>query len=127
MKLKVTVNGVAYDVAVDVEEEPAPTLGGLLAPAPAAVAAPAHAASTAPAHVRAPADELKVLRAPISGMVTKVLVEQGEEVELGATLLVLEAMKMETEITAPVAGTIATVTVARGDSVTGGQVLVEWA
>lgn len=125
MKLKVTVNGVAYDVAVDVEEEPVPTLGGLLAPS--AVAAPAHAASTAPAHVKAPADEQKVLRAPISGMVTKVLVEAGQEVEVGATLIVLEAMKMETEITAPVQGTIADVTVARGDSVTGGQVLVEWA
>ena len=41
-------------------------------------------------------------------------------------LLVLEAMKMETEITAPAAGTVATVLVAPGDAVQGGQALIEF-
>ena len=76
--------------------------------------------------MRTPANEEKVLRAPISGTVTKVLVEADQEAALGDTLLVLEAMKMETEITAPVAGTVATVTVKPGEAVSGGQVLVEW-
>ena len=42
-------------------------------------------------------------------------------------LIVLEAMKMETEITAPVGGTVSAVLVAPGDAVSGGQVLVELA
>ena len=42
-------------------------------------------------------------------------------------IVVLEAMKMETEITAPRNGTVAAVLVAAGDAVTGGQVLVELA
>jgi methylmalonyl-CoA carboxyltransferase small subunit len=123
MKLKVTVNGTVYDVAVDVEEEPQPALGAFVLGQGNGhtVAAP-----TAPAHLSAPANEEKVLRAPISGTVTKVIAEVGAAVEAGSVLLVLEAMKMETEITAPVAGTIAEIAVTAGDAVAGGQVLITW-
>ncbi|MDQ1294006.1 MAG: methylmalonyl-CoA carboxyltransferase subunit [Actinomycetota bacterium] len=122
MKLTVTVNGTPYEVEVEVAEEPTPTLGLMMAGSSAAVPAP-----TAPAHVRTPANEEKVLRAPISGTVTKVLASAGDSFQPGETLLVLEAMKMETEITAPAAGTVASVTVESGQAVSGGQVLVEWA
>jgi len=121
MKLKVTVNGTAYDVDVEVEEEPVPTLGSFVF-SNGTAATPA-----APVHASAPADEKQVLRAPISGTVTKVLAEAGATVEAGAVLLVLEAMKMETEITAPVGGTVAEVPVAPGDAVAGGQILLSWA
>jgi len=124
MKLKVTVNGTVYDVAVDVEEEPRPVLGAFVigngGTAPAAM-------PTAPSHLSAPANEEKTLRAPISGTVTKVVAEPGAAVEPGAVLLVLEAMKMETEITAPVAGTVSEILVAPGDAVTGGQAVLTWA
>jgi methylmalonyl-CoA carboxyltransferase small subunit len=124
MKLKVTVNGTAYDVDVEVEEERPPTLGAFVfGNGNSAVAA----APVAPTNVSAPADEGKVLRAPISGTVTKIVAEAGTAVDAGAVLLVLEAMKMETEITAPVAGTVAEVTVAPGDAVAGGQILLTWA
>jgi methylmalonyl-CoA carboxyltransferase 1.3S subunit len=124
MKLKVTVNGTVYDVTVDVEEEPPPALGSLaFGPAGAApVKLP-----QAPQHLSAPASEEKVLRAPISGTVTRVVADAGAAVEAGEVLLVLEAMKMETEITAPAAGTVAEVHVAPGEAVTGGQILVTWA
>jgi len=124
MKLKLTVDGTVYDVVVEVEEEPPPTLGSFVQAygvTPTSGAAPA-----APTTMRAPANEDKVLRAPISGTVTKVKVQAGDEVESGATLLVLEAMKMETEITAPRSGRIAEVGVAPGEPVSGGQVLVQW-
>ncbi|NLT57266.1 MAG: biotin/lipoyl-binding protein [Actinomycetales bacterium] len=123
MKLKVTVNGAAYDVEVDVEEEPPPTLGGFYLQAAAPVSA---AAPPMPTQARNPADEGKALRAAISGTVTRVVVAAGQAVEAGETLLVLEAMKMETEITAPAAGTVAAVAVSPGEAVTGGQVLIEW-
>jgi methylmalonyl-CoA carboxyltransferase small subunit len=124
MKLKVTVNGTAYDVDVEVEEEARPTLGsftfgngqGATTNSPAA-----------PSNLSVPASEEKSLRAPISGTVTKVVAEPGVAVEAGAVLLVLEAMKMETEITAPAAGTVAEIAVAPGDAVSGGQTLLTWA
>lgn len=124
MKLKVTVNGTVYEVEVEVEEEPPPTLGPL-AFGPGVT--PAVKLPQAPQHLSAPASEEKVLRAPISGTVTKVVADAGATVEAGQVLLVLEAMKMETEITAPDAGTVAEVHVVPGEAVSGGQILVTWA
>jgi methylmalonyl-CoA carboxyltransferase 1.3S subunit len=120
MKLTVTVNGTAYEVEVEVEPEPTPSLAGVTVAMGRSTPQPS-------LHVRAPAEEHKVLRATISGTVTHVLVAAGDTVEVGQTLLLLEAMKMESEITAPAAGTIAEVAVAEGETVAGGQVLVQWA
>ncbi len=53
------------------------------------------------------------------------LVEEGASVEAGDVLLVLEAMKMETEITAPKAGKVGAILVGKGDAVQGGQGLIE--
>lgn len=121
MKLKLTINGVVYDVEVEVEED-APTLGifppggnfgGMGAPAVTPHASPSLAASA------------KGIQAPLAGTVANVLVEVGQAFGAGETLLVLEAMKMETAITAPADGEVAAVRVKKGDSVAGGQVLVE--
>ena len=57
------------------------------------------------------------------GTVTKVAVGDGDTVEPGELILVLEAMKMEHAVTAPAAGTISGLTVAPGDTVSGGDVL----
>ena len=70
--------------------------------------------------------EVKVT-SDMSARVWKIEVAAGDRVQAGDTLLVLEAMKMETEITATVGGTVAAITVASGEAVSGGQVLVEWA
>lgn len=63
---------------------------------------------------------------PIAGIVVKVNVKVGKEIQSGDILIVPEAMKMETNITAPVNGKIAKVNVAAGDSGQNGQVLVEF-
>ncbi len=63
------------------------------------------------------------IQAPLSGTVARVLVEDGQDIAEGDVVVVLEAMKMETEITAPRQGTVSAVLVAAGDAVTGGQVL----
>lgn len=120
MKLKVTVNGQDYDVEVEVEKEQTPSLGAMLVRSTSAF-------GVTPTVAKAPAASSNALTATIAGTVVKVLVEDGQEVAEGDTLLVLEAMKMETEVTAPKAGTVAHVAVASGDAVQGGQVLVEWA
>ena len=117
MQLKVTVNGVEYEVEVEVEEEPAPTLGAILMAG----------GSFTPTHVQTVGPSTNGVQAPLSGTVARVLVEQGQGIEEGDVVVVLEAMKMETEITAPRSGTISAVLVTAGDAVTGGQTLVELA
>jgi len=66
-----------------------------------------------------------VVTAPIPGKVVAVTVKPGDEVEPGRPLVVLEAMKMENELTADQAGRVAAVRVAHGDTVEAGAVLVE--
>jgi pyruvate carboxylase subunit B len=67
-----------------------------------------------------------VLKAPMPGMVMKVSVEAGQQVEAGTALVVLEAMKMENELRAPTAGVVKGVKVKPGEAVEKGQVLVEF-
>ena len=60
----------------------------------------------------------------MQGTIVKVLVAAGDTVEVGQSVLVLEAMKMENHISAETAGTVAEVRVAEGDTVGTGDVLV---
>ncbi|HEU4953228.1 MAG TPA: biotin/lipoyl-containing protein, partial [Gemmatimonadales bacterium] len=57
------------------------------------------------------------LRAPMPGLVVRVLVEPGQEVAAGAGVVVLEAMKMENELKAPSAGVVGTIRVGAGEPV----------
>jgi acetyl/propionyl-CoA carboxylase alpha subunit len=65
------------------------------------------------------------VKAPIPGLITRVLVEPGGQVQAGQTLVVLEAMKMENEIRAPFEGVVGSVSTAAGQTVVRNQVLVE--
>ena len=60
---------------------------------------------------------------PMQGTIVKVLVEVGQEVEVGQAVVVLEAMKMENQIAAEKAGTVKEIKVAPGDTVGGGDVV----
>ncbi len=64
------------------------------------------------------------IKAPMPGKVLQVLVRQGDRVDPGDGLLILEAMKMENRLVAEAAGTVAEVRVREGDTVDGGQVLL---
>ncbi len=63
------------------------------------------------------------LASPMQGNIFKVLVEQGQTVEEGALVAIIEAMKMENEITAHKAGVIAELPISVGDAVTSGATL----
>src|SRR5262249_12492551 len=63
------------------------------------------------------------IRAPMPGLVSTVLVAVGDEIKRGENLLVLEAMKMENDLTAPRAGVVKAVRVSTGQSVRQGDVL----
>jgi acetyl/propionyl-CoA carboxylase alpha subunit len=69
--------------------------------------------------------EQSALTAPMPGTVIKVLASPGDRVEHRQTLLVLEAMKMETPVVSPYDGTVRAVHVSEGDQVAGGTLLVE--
>ncbi len=132
MKLKISVDGKAYEVEVEVpEEENGRSLGGYVPPyAPGAgvtFAAPTHAAPAAPKqNGEAAANEDKVCRSPIAGIVIKVNIQQGQQIQANDLMMVLEAMKMETNVTAPVAGKVKKINVNAGDGVQLGQILVEF-
>jgi pyruvate carboxylase subunit B len=63
--------------------------------------------------------------APLPGNVFEIFVKEGDKVEAGQSLLVMEAMKMETELLANISGTIKEVYVSKGDRVTPGETLIE--
>jgi methylmalonyl-CoA carboxyltransferase small subunit len=129
VKLKITIEDKVYEVDVEVEEPEAPhpgyvpPVGQTRVPAARPVATPPPTSSGA-----APvADESKVCRSPIAGVVVRVSAQVGQSIQVNDVLLVLEAMKMETVITSPAAGKVARVNVQVGDAVQVGQVLVEFA
>jgi acetyl/propionyl-CoA carboxylase alpha subunit len=64
------------------------------------------------------------LRAPMPGLVVAVLVNEGQQVEKGDVLVILESMKMQNELKAPRAGTVARLRVKPGDSVEQKQTLL---
>ena len=66
-----------------------------------------------------------VLKAPMPGRVLQILVEEGQNVEMGEPVAILEAMKMENELKAPVAGRLASIKVEAGTSVEKNHVLLE--
>ncbi|MDD5210000.1 MAG: acetyl-CoA carboxylase biotin carboxyl carrier protein subunit [Elusimicrobiales bacterium] len=67
----------------------------------------------------------KALIAPMPGKVVKVLVKAGEEVKRGTKLMIIESMKMETEIAAPADGVVSAVKYGEGEVFKEGEVLVE--
>jgi methylmalonyl-CoA carboxyltransferase small subunit len=127
VKLKVTVDGKTYEVEVEASEPEAPQPGYVPPTAQTRVAAakPPPAAPTRADAVPV-ADEGKVCRSPIAGMVFRVSAQVGQTIQVNDALLVLEAMKMETVITSPIAGKVARVNVNPGDAVQVGQVLIEF-
>jgi biotin carboxyl carrier protein len=127
VKLKITVDGKTYEV--DVEAAEPETVAPFMknrAMGSAPVRVPAAPAPGRPSGDDKQVDETKVCRSPVSGIVIKVATQVGQTLQTGDVLLVLEAMKMETNITAPGPGKIAAIPVNAGDSVQSGQVVVEF-
>jgi oxaloacetate decarboxylase alpha subunit len=72
----------------------------------------------------APAGEGEPMMAPLAGNIWKIIAKPGQQVEEGEVLLILEAMKMETEIRAPKAGVLQSMDVSEGDAVQVGDQLL---
>ena len=89
-------------------------------------AAPQAAPQEAP-QAAAPAVNAEDIPAPLAGNIWKVLVSPNQQVNEGDTLVILEAMKMETEVKAARAGTVMSVNVSEGDQVSAGQAIISLA
>ena len=113
-----------YDVNVDgkvyhVEVAPSGTLKSVTPAGAAQSSAPAPASNT-----QASAGTSQSIDAPLAGNVFKILVKNGDSIVEGDVVMILEAMKMETEIRAAFTGTVTEVTVGEGDAVSSGQPLI---
>jgi len=124
-KLRITVEGKAYDVTVEVLDAgaSAPVVSAPVASAPvvAPVAAPVAAAPVAAAP--APAGAGDVI-SPLAGKVDSIDVKVGQAVSEGENVVTLEAMKMKTYVTATHSGTVKSINVSVGDSVEEDQSLI---
>ena len=142
MKYVATINGKKYEVEVEkleayksldrngVAAPAAPVLPASApvqrptAPAPAAAPAPAPAPAAAPAPKAAAPAGATTVEAPMPGKILNIKVSEGQAVKFGEVVVIMEAMKMETEIVAPADGTVSKILVKAGDSVDTGAALV---
>jgi methylmalonyl-CoA carboxyltransferase 1.3S subunit len=130
LKLQLGIDGRNYEVEVEViEDDEIPRLPnfGPYHPFQASVPSSPAPAKEAPGAVEADIAEEKVCRTPVAGIVIKVNVKPGQQIKTNDLLIVLEAMKMETNITADVGGEVKAVRVGQGDAVRVNQILVEFA
>jgi methylmalonyl-CoA carboxyltransferase small subunit len=127
LKLQIKIDGKTYEAEVEVLEEAAgapglpPNLPGSYASQPM----PATGAYTPASSVEVHSADEKQYRSPLSGLVIKINVKPGQQVQPNDVMMVLEAMKMETSVTAHHAGRVKNVGVAAGDPVKAQQLLVE--
>jgi len=135
---KVTVDGHAYTVQVEevaedsapvspekTEKKSSPASGAQTKPEPLKVkketAAPVNNQTEATPKAGEGGSSVK---APMPGSVLEVMVNVGDNIKDGDVLIVLEAMKMENELTASQAGTVAEILVKKGDTVNSGDPLI---
>ena len=121
---KVSVNGIPFEVELKQPINPAKaiTRPKVVAPAPAAAAPVAPVAR--PAAPAAPAGAGSPVKAPLPGTISSINVKVGDKVNVGDTVVVLEAMKMQNNIEAENSGTVPSILVNQGDSVMEGATLI---
>lgn len=129
MKMLVTVEGVQYEVDVQILDDSgaAVTAGAPVASAPAAPTAKAAAPARPPRPTggSGAAGGAKQVEAPLAGTILKVLVKVGDTININDPVVVLEAMKMESNVAAAAGGTVSEVCVKEGETVQPGKVLVK--
>lgn len=122
MKYVVNLNGKNYEVEVTEQEAVITNVtSAAAAPVAAPVAAPAAAPAPAAQTVSA---EGTTIPSPMPGSIVNVNVTVGQAVKAGDVLMILEAMKMENDISAPCDGTVKQILVSKGSTVNTDDVLI---
>jgi biotin carboxyl carrier protein len=123
VKVQIVIDGQAYEVEVDLGEQSAPPHLPGTATIYSTVVPTAQKSAAAETGV----DESKICRSPVNGLVVAVVTKVGDPVEPGDLVLMLEAMKMQTKVTAPPAATtVKAILVSPGEAVKLNQILVEF-
>ena len=125
---KVNVNGIPFEIElqkpINAAKHPSLATPKVAAPVAQPQAAPTPAAAPAAAAPAAAAGAGNPLKAPLPGTITEVKVAVGQQVSVGDTVIVLEAMKMQNNIESEYAGQVTSVLVNKGDTVMEGAVLL---
>ncbi len=119
MKLQIAIDEQRYEVEVEITDDDTAPRPAYIPPIPAA-------SRLGPAYQPSPAAAANVCRSPIAGLVIRVNAQVGQSIQPNDLLLVLEAMKMETNVVAAAGGRIKAIKVAPGDAVQLNQVLLEF-
>ena len=122
MKRQIEINGKTYEVEYDTDENSSPSAPSVQPAQSIVLPSPPLPGSFGQADI----DESKVCHSPVAGIVARANVEAGHSVQAGEIILVIEAMKMENNLTAPAAAKVKFVTVKAGDTVKVGQIVVEF-
>lgn len=122
-RFRITVDGTPYEVCVEELEEPTEQTSAATQAVPMPRAAVPRQRSVSQARAASAAGEGEVL-SPLAATVARVEVAVGAQVSAGQRLVLLEAMKMNSPVSAPRAGRIRAVHVGAGDAVAEGQPLV---
>ena len=129
MKLNIAIDGQMYEVEVEVAEDDDQPQMQDNRPTPAATTIQSVVLRTPHKPGSFPDSdhhETKLCRSPLAGIVVQVPVAAGQYLQVNDLMVLLEAMKMETAVTAPRAGTVKSVNVAPREPVKLNQVLVEF-
>ena len=125
-KLRITIGDKSYDVTVEVLSDDRPRQ---LSPAGSQSRPPLESPPSAPVKRSAPPASVSAgdgaVVSPLAGVVISIFVAEGDTVEEGQELIILEAMKMENRITAPSDGTVKAVHVSESESVPEAHLLLE--
>ena len=129
MKLQIAIDDKSYEVEVEIlEDDSLVRTPGYLPPHPIPLTVPSTPVSSVPkpGPANGHADESKICRSPVAGVVLRVTSQPGQQLQPNDLMIVLEAMKMETNVTAPISGKVKRVNVQAGDAVKVNQILVEF-
>jgi methylmalonyl-CoA carboxyltransferase 1.3S subunit len=130
LKLQIGIDGKKYEVEVEVLQEDGASRPPSYGPYPdvpnTIQSTPSRSAGSPPEALDGNVDEAKVCRSPVAGIVIRVNIQPGQQLQANDLMMVLEAMKMETNVTAPGPGTVKAITVQPQDAVKVNQVLAEF-
>ena len=127
---KVNVNGIPFELEMQrpINKAKHPLMNSrksnVSAPVAAPAPAPAPAAPAAQPQAAVPAGAGNALKAPLPGTIIDIKVQVGQQVNVGDTVVVLEAMKMQNNIESDYAGKVTSIVVKQGDTVMEGAVLL---
>lgn len=137
-KLRISVDGKQYDVEVEILEDDDNNVlpsyynqsytNNMVSSAPVAQPQPQYNAPAPRPKAAAPkvASDGNALNSPINGVVLEIPAKVGQTVTENDVVIILEAMKMKTNISSPVSGEIASIEISLGDRVEAGQVLLTY-